>query len=108
MCGSWPQRYSVLVMDNASIHHTERISQMCHDAGVKLVYLPPYSPDLNPIEEFFAELKAYIKKNWHVYEADSKQDFGRFLEWCINIVGGRETNAGGHFRHSGLTLEEHV
>jgi transposase len=79
MCGSWPQRYSVLVMDNASIHHTERISQMCHDAGVKLVYLPPYSPDLNPIEEFFAELKAYIKKNWHVYEADSKQDFGRFF-----------------------------
>jgi transposase len=38
--------------------------------GVKLVYLPPYSPDLNPIEEFFAELKAFIKRNWHVYEED--------------------------------------
>jgi transposase len=45
-------------MDNASFHRTERIEQMCADAGVKLVYLPPYSPDLNPIEEFFAELKA--------------------------------------------------
>jgi transposase len=32
--------------------------------GVKLVYLPPYSPDLNQIEEFFAELKAFIKRNW--------------------------------------------
>lgn len=52
-CRRWPEPKSVLVMDNASFHHSERISQMCADAGVKLVYLPPYSPDLNPIEEFF-------------------------------------------------------
>jgi transposase len=32
-----------------------------------LVYLPLYSPDLNPIEEFFAELKAFIKKHWQIY-----------------------------------------
>ena len=63
-CGKWPEPKSVLVMDNASFHHTERIEQMCYDAGVKLVYLPPYSPDFNPIEEFFAELKAFIKRNW--------------------------------------------
>jgi len=52
LCGRWPERNSVLVMDNASIHHTKRIQQMCNNAGVKLVYLPPYSPNLNPIEEF--------------------------------------------------------
>lgn len=51
-------------MDNASFHHSDRIEQMCLEAGVKLVYLPPYSPDLNPIEEFFAELKAFIQQNW--------------------------------------------
>jgi hypothetical protein len=62
-CGRWPEPKSVLVMDSASFHHTERIKQMCADVGVKLVYLPPYSPDLNPIEEFFTELKAFIKKN---------------------------------------------
>jgi Transposase and inactivated derivatives len=44
-------------MDNASFHHSGQIETMCSEAGVKLVYLPPYSPDLNPIEEFFAELK---------------------------------------------------
>ena len=60
-CGRWPEPESVLVMDNASFHRTERIEQMCADAGVKLVYLAPYSPDLNPIEEFFAELKKLIK-----------------------------------------------
>jgi transposase len=38
--------------------------------GVKLLYLPPYLPDFNPIEEFFAKLKAYIKKTWPAYEED--------------------------------------
>jgi len=87
LSGKWPQPKSVLVMDNASIHQTERISQMCYDAGVKLVYLPLYSPDLNPIEEFFAELKAFFKRNWHIYKGNPKQGFGNFLEWCIDVVG---------------------
>ena len=106
LCGKWPEPKSVLVMDNASFHHTERITQMCYNAGVKLMYLPPYSPDLNPIEEFFAELKAFIKRNWHIYEGNPKQGFDNFLEWCIDVVGGRERSAEGHFRHSGLTVEE--
>lgn len=62
--GKWPEPKSVLVMDNASFHHSDRIEQICANAGVKSVYLPPYSPDLNPIEEVFAELKAFIKRNW--------------------------------------------
>jgi transposase len=53
-----------------SFHHSEQIEQICSEAGVKLVYLPPYSPDLNPIEEFFAELKAFIRRNWQIYEDD--------------------------------------
>ena len=36
---------------------------MCKGAGIKLEYLPPYSPDFNPIEEAFAELKACIRRN---------------------------------------------
>ena len=63
---------------------------MCHNAGVKLVYLPPYSPDLNPIEEFFAELKAFIKRSWHKYEENPQQGFNTFLEWCIGVVGGKK------------------
>jgi len=106
LMGRWPEPKPVLVMDNASFHHTERIEQMCHDAGVKLVYLPPYSPDLNPIEEFFAELKAFIKKNWQRYEEDPQQGFDAFLEWCIDIVGGNQRSARGHFRHPGLSIEE--
>lgn len=99
-CGRWPEPKSVLVMDNASFHHSEYIAQICADAGVKLVYLPPYSPDLNPIEEFFAELKGFIKRNWGYYEADPDQGFDAFLDWCIIKVGAREESARGHFRHN--------
>jgi transposase len=96
-CNPFPQPRSVIIMDNASFHHSERIKQMCRDAGVRLVYLPPYSPDLNPIEEFFAELKAFIKKQWHEFEESPHQYFKVFLEWCVSIVGGKERSARGHF-----------
>jgi transposase len=105
-CGRFPALKSVLVMDNASFHHSEHVKQLCSDVGVKLVYLPPYSPDLNPIEEFFSVLKKYIQKQWHEYEANLKQDFGYFLEWCINVVGGREGLAKAYFTHAGVTVEE--
>jgi transposase len=100
-CGRWPEPKSVLIMDNASFHHTERIEQMCYKVGVKLMYLPPYSPDLNPIEEFFAELKTFIKRNWQAFEDSPEQGFDAFLEWCVTAVGGKEGSSKGHFRHTG-------
>jgi transposase len=104
-CGRYPEPKSVIILDNASFHHTERVEQLCHDAGVQLLYLPPYSPDLNPIEEFFAELKAYIKRNWKEYAENPSQGFDSFLEWCVDMVGGRISSAEGHFRHAGVTVE---
>jgi hypothetical protein len=82
-CGRWPEPKSVLIMDNASFHHSERVKQMCSEAGVKVLLLPPYSPDLNPIEEFFAELKAYTKRNWEYYETWPDQGFDTFLQTCV-------------------------
>jgi transposase len=63
------------MMDNVSFHHSERIHRICSEAGVKLVYLPPYSPDPNTIEEFFAELKAFIERNWQLFGDDPDQNF---------------------------------
>jgi transposase len=79
-CSRWPEPKSVIVIDNASFHRTERVERLCYKAGVKLIYLVPYSPDLNPIEEFFAELKAFIKKNWETFENSPDQGFDVFLE----------------------------
>ena len=107
-CNPFPGKRSVVIMDNASIHHSKEIEAACARAGVKLVYLPPYSPDLNPIEEFFAELKAFIKKHWKIFEDNSVLEFESFLEWCVDEVGGRKASAQGHFRHAGLVIEEEL
>ena len=56
----FPAERSVVVIDNASFHHSERMQALFDTFGVKLIYLPMYSPDLNPIKEFFGELKAFI------------------------------------------------
>lgn len=72
---------------NASFHRSEQLVKMCEDAGVKLIHLPPYSPDLNPIE-------------------DLKRGFATFVEWYINVVGAKEESARGHFRHAGLKIEQ--
>ena len=61
--------------------------------AVKLVYLPPYSPGLNPIEEFFAELKAFIRRHWQSYEENPGQGFNNFLEGCIDKAGAKEQSA---------------
>ena len=78
---------------------------MCANARVKLIYLPPYSPDLNPIEEFFAELKGFIKRHRRQYEDNPEQGFGVFLEWCVNAVGVRK-QSWRSFRHAGWTIDE--
>jgi transposase len=103
-CGTWPEPKSVLVMDNASFHQTERVKNLCSAAGVKLIYLLPYSPDLNLIEEFFAELKGFIKRH---YQDRVGQAFADFLEWRVDVVGAREESAKVHFRHAGHVVEEY-
>jgi transposase len=67
---------------------------MCDNKGVKLMYLPPYSPDLNPIEEFFAELKAFIQRHWDLYEINPEQGFDSFLKWCVDNLAGKDKMPG--------------
>lgn len=52
-----------VVMDKASFHKSHLVREIIEAAGCKLVYLPPYSPDLNPIEKFWANLKRWINQN---------------------------------------------
>lgn len=52
----------VVVMDNYCIHKTDETQQIIKKAGCKILFLPPYSPDLNPIEHFWALIKARIRK----------------------------------------------
>lgn len=51
----------IVVMDNLPAHKNEDVRNIIEAAGAKLLYLPPYSPDLNPIEMAFAKLKAHLR-----------------------------------------------
>ncbi len=53
---------SVLVLDNASIHKGGKIERLVRNAGCRVLYLPPYSPDLNPIELAWALVKRQVRK----------------------------------------------
>jgi transposase len=59
---AFPGPNSVLIMDNARIHLGGRLQELCNTRGVLLKYLPPYSPDMNPIEKVFSVMKSQIKQ----------------------------------------------
>jgi transposase len=52
----------IVIMDNLGSHKRQAIRQLIRTAGAKLFFLPPYSPDLNPIEQVFAKLKTLLRK----------------------------------------------
>jgi transposase len=54
--------HDVVVMDNLSSHKGPRVEQLIEAVGAELRYLPPYSPDMNPIEKAFSKLKAFLRK----------------------------------------------
>lgn len=52
----------IVIMDNLPAHKVAGVREAIEAAGAGLVYLPPYSPDFNPIEKAIAQIKAYLKK----------------------------------------------
>lgn len=71
----------VVIWDNATFHKSKQLAQLFEKAGIGLLFLPPYSPDLNPIEQFWAWLKARIRQLnepvLHISQALTKV-FGNF------------------------------
>lgn len=57
---------TVLIMDNASIHRTILVRRVCVEKGYELVYCPPYSPDMNPIENVFGFVKTCYRKSFEI------------------------------------------
>ena len=52
----------IIVMDNVRSHHVKAVKQLLNSSKVTYLYLPPYSPDLNPIEKMRSKLKAFLRK----------------------------------------------
>ena len=56
------KRGQIVVMDNLSVHKSKRVERLIEGAECELLFLPPYSPDMNPIEEAFSKLKGILRK----------------------------------------------
>lgn len=57
-----------VILDNASIHKSDEIYDIAEEFGINIVYLPPYSPDLNPIEKVWANFKNILRRIRHKYK----------------------------------------
>lgn len=85
----YPYPNSVLIMDNCSIHHGGRVAELAKARGVRLLYLPPYSPDFNPIEKAFGILKAHLRRNQLMANTGpaEKCDALMGLTWKLFLAG---------------------
>jgi transposase len=70
----------VVVLDNLAAHKVDGVRQAIAAAGASILYLPPYSPDLNPIERLFAKLKALLRKAAARTKDQLWSTIGRLLE----------------------------
>ena len=70
-------------MDNAAIHCDPCIEEVPHQHGCGVRYLPPYSPDFNPIELSFSVLKAWVRRHFHEAWPTFDSDFGAFLRYTV-------------------------
>lgn len=85
-------------MDNLRTHHIQAVGRLLHGANVEVRYLPPYSPDLNPIEKLWSKVKAVLRK-LRIRSLDALDPAIRFALSSISA-----DDCAGWFRCSGYCL----
>ena len=89
---------SVLVMDNMKSHHAKAVKDLLDSSGVRYIYLPPYSPDLKPIEKLWSKVKALLRK----FKARSSDALPNALQHALQNVS--PSDCSGWFRSCGYAL----
>ena len=89
------QRGDIVVMDNLGSHKSASIRRLIRAAGARLFYLPPYSPDLNPIEQVFAKIKTLLRK------ADERTIDGVWSRIGRVLEAFTPTECANYFRNAG-------
>jgi transposase len=92
----------VVVMDNLSSHKRAGVRQAIEAAGAKLRFLPPYSPDLNPIELAFSKLKSLLRKA----EERTVTGLWNLLGKALDAFSPHECRS--YFRHCGYNADKHL
>ena len=89
----------LVILDNLSVHKVAGVRQAIASVGAGLAYLPPYSPDLNPIENAFSKIKQTLRSAAHRTLKALWSDTQRVLETI------RASDAQGYFRHCGYAVQ---
>ena len=85
----------IVVMDNLTAHKGERVRELVEGRGCELLYLPPYSPDLNPIEEAFSKIKGILRKA----QARNREGLIEAMGRALDAITSQD--AKGFFQHCG-------
>ncbi len=85
----------IVVMDNLPVHKVAGVRTLLEDVGAQLWYLPPYSPDMNPIENAFAKLKALLRG------AAERTIHGLQNQIDVALKAFSATECANYFRHAG-------
>ena len=91
---------SVVIMDNASIHHATSVVQCIQQTGAILRFLPPYSPDLNPAEEVFSKMKKFLVNNDVAFSTTTSPSL--LITMAFNTITTADCN--GYIRHAGYNV----
>ena len=98
----WPLPNSVLVVDNASIHKVAGIRELVEGHGMRLMFLPSYSPDLNPIELAFSSIKAWLRANRDHVNQEMESETGTVYNALWQAVHSvTPDKARGWYKHCG-------
>lgn len=88
----------VVVMDNLPAHKVSGVRELIEARGAKLIYLPPYSPDLNPIEKCWSKIKTYLR----AAKAQTREGLERALREALLLI--TEEDAQGWFKSCGYAI----
>jgi transposase len=89
----------LVIMDNLSSHKGPRVGQLIRAVGAEVVYLPPYSPDLNPIEPAFSKIKPLLRS----LAARAVADLWNGIQPVLDRITA--SDAAGFFRHCGYASD---
>ena len=92
----------VVVMDNLTAHHNEAVARLIEAAGARILFLPPYSPDMNPIEECWSKIKTFLRKA----RARSEDGLAFAVAMASEMVDAADAH--GWFNHAGYRTNQLV
>ena len=92
----------IVVLDNASYHKRKGIQRVLEEVGCKLLFLPAYSPDFNPIEQLWSQLKRLVKKSMRQVQ----KSVNAAIDWAfLEII---DSDLSSYFRHFQKTISASI